>query len=89
MEVGIGNAARFGIRNMNSKVHHHTPGDEVFQQKMPCKSDVLLHGKLVLQGNIETICQLSILTTLGFFYGIPEGLSVSILLGRMIRQQDL
>ena len=56
---------------------------------MPCQSDVLLHGKLVLQGNIETVCKLSVLSALGFFYGIPEGLPVCILSGGVIRKQDL
>ena len=89
MEVRIGNSAGFGIGNMNGEVHHHAPGDEVFQQKMPCQSDVLIQREFVLQGNVETVCKLSVLTPLGFFYGVPESLSVSILPRYVIRQQDL
>ena len=88
MEVGIGNTAGFCVRNVDRKVHDHAPGDKVFQQKMPCQSDVLLGGKLVLQGNVEAVCKLRALAPLSFFYGIPESLSVGILPGRVIRQQN-
>ena len=88
MEVGIGNAAGFCIGNMNSKVHHHTPGDEVFQQKMPCQSDVLLHGKLVLQGNVKAVCKLGFLSTLHFLHGVPKGFPVCVFRGRVGGQKD-
>ena len=34
-------------------------------------SDILLHGKLVLQGNVKAVCKLRFLPTLGFLYGVP------------------
>ncbi len=46
---------------------------------MPRKVDVLLHGKLVLQGNIKAVGKLGFLATLRFFNGVPEGFPVCIL----------
>ena len=86
MKMGIENAAGFGIWNMDSEVHHHAPGDKVFQQKTPCQSDVLIQREFVLQGNVETVCKLSISATFGFFYCIPEGMTVSIFSGCVVGQ---
>ena len=64
---------------MNRKVHDHAPAHKLLQQKLPCESDVLLHGELVLQGNVKAVCKLGFLSTLHFFYGVPERFPVSVL----------
>ena len=48
----------------------------------------LLHGKLVLQGNVKAICKLGFLSALGFLHGIPERFTVCILWRRVRWQQD-
>ena len=56
--------------------------------EMPCKCDVLIHRELILQGNIKTVCELSVLTTLHFFNGVPEDFPVCVLRGSVDGQQD-
>ena len=56
--------------------------------EMPCKCDVLIHRELVLQGNIKTVCELSVLSTLHFFNGVPKGFTVCVLSGNMVRQKN-
>ena len=53
------------------EVNHHAPAHKVLQQKLPCKSDVFLKGKFILQGNVKAVCKLGVLSTLGFFHGVP------------------
>ena len=84
----IGNAAVLAVRLMHGEVYHHTPAHKIVQQKLPCQSDVLLHGKLVLQGNIKAVCELGFLSTLGFLHGVPERFSVCILRWCMGWQKD-
>ena len=88
MKVGIGNAAVLFVWRVNGEVHHHAPAHKIVQQKLPCQSDVLLHGKLVLQGNVKAVRKLRFLSTLGFFNRIPEGFTVCILRWRVGWQQD-
>ena len=88
MEVGIGNAAIFLVRRMDGIVHDHAPAHKLLQQKLPCKCDVLLHGKLVLQGNVKAICKLGFLSTLHFLHGIPKGFPVCVLRRSVSGQQD-
>ena len=56
---------------VNDKVNGHAPAHEIIQQKLPCKSDVLIQRKLVLQGNIKAVCKLGFLAALRFFHGVP------------------
>ena len=44
--------------------------------------------ELVLQGNIKTVCELGVLSTLHFFNGVPEGFTVCVLPGNMVRQKN-
>ena len=37
-------------------VNHHATAHKVLQQKLPCKSDVFLKGKFILQGNVKAVC---------------------------------
>ena len=78
MEVGIGNTAILLIGGMHSEVHDHAPAHKLLQQKLPCKRDVLLHGKLVLQGNVKAVCKLGFLSAFHFLHGVPECCSVSV-----------
>ena len=87
MKVGIGNAAVLLIWLMHGEVHYHAPAHKVLQQKLPCQSNVLLHGKLVLQGNVKTVCKLRFLAALGIFYGVPERFTVCVLWRRVGWQQ--
>ena len=88
MKVRIGNAAVLFVWRVNGKVHYHAPAHKVLQQELPCQSDVFLHGKLVLQGNVKAVRKLRFLSTLGFLDRVPEGFTVCILRWCMGRQQD-
>ena len=88
MKVRIGNAGVLFVWRVNGKVHHHAPAHKILQQKLPCQSDVLLHGKLILQGNVKAVRKLRFLSALGFLHGVPECFTVCILWRRMGRQQD-
>ncbi len=44
-------------------------------------------GKLVLQGNVKAVCKLRFLSTLGFFYGVPERFTICVFWWR-VGQQD-
>ena len=88
MKVRIGNADVLLVERMNGKVHYHTPAHKVLQQKLPCQSDVLLHGKLVLQGNVKAVRKLRFLSAFSFLHRVPEGFTVCILRWRMRWQQD-
>ena len=55
---------------------------------MPCKTDVLLHGKLVLQGNVKTVCKLGFLAPFCLFHLVPQGLPVCEGRWNVRRQQD-
>ena len=79
MKVGIGNAAVLFVWRVNGKIHHHAPIYKLLQQKLPCKIDVLLHGKLVLQGNVKAVGKLCFLSAFGFFNRIPERFAVCVL----------
>ena len=71
MKVRIGNAAVLLVGRVNGKVHHHAPAHKIVQQKLPCQSDVLLYGKLVLQGNVKAVCKLRFLSAFRFLHFIP------------------
>ena len=88
MKMRVRNAAVLFVWRVNGKVHHHAPIHKLLQQKLPCKIDVLLHGKLVLQGNVKAVGNLCFLSAFGFFNRIPERFSVCILRRRMRWQQD-
>ena len=83
MKVRVGNAAVLLVGLMHGKVCHHAPAHKIVQQKLPCKVDVLLHGKLILQGNVKAVGKLCFLPTLGFLYGVPERFAVCILRRRV------
>ena len=57
---------------MHGEVRHHAPVHKILKQKLPYKVDVLLHGKLILQGNVKTVGKLRFLSALGFLHGVPE-----------------
>ena len=84
----IGNATVILVGSVNGEVHHHAPAHKLLQQKLPCKLDVLLHGKLVLQSNVKAVCKLRFLAALGFLDRVPEGFTVCVLRWGMGRQQD-
>ena len=67
---------------------HHAPVHKVLEQKLPCKADVLLHGELVLQGNVKTVCKLGFLSALNFLHGVPECFPVRERGRGLGRQQD-
>ena len=50
--------------------------------------DVLLHGKLVLQGNVKAVCKLGFLSPLHFLHGVPKGFPVCVLRRGMGGQQN-
>ena len=78
MKVRVGNAAVLLVGLMHGKVCHHAPAHKIVQQKLPCKVDVLLHGKLILQGNVKAVGKLRFLAALGFFHGVPERFAVCV-----------
>ena len=78
MKMGIGDAAIFFVRQMNGEVADHAPADKLLRQKLPCEGDVLLQGKLVLQGDVKAICQLCLGMRFRFLYGVPERLAVCV-----------
>ena len=88
MEVRVLDAAVLSVWLMHGEIHYHAPANKVLQQKLPCKGDVFLYGKLVLQGNVKTVCKLGFLPALGLLYGVPEGFPVCIFRRDMRRQQD-
>lgn len=55
---------------------------------MPCKDDVLLHGKLVLQSNVKTVCKLGFLAPFCLFHLVPQSLPVCEGRRGVGRQQD-
>ena len=71
MKMWVENAAVLLVRLVYGEVNHHAPAHKLLQQKLPCKSDVFLKGKFILQGNVKAVCKLGVLSTLGFFHGVP------------------
>ena len=71
MEVRVGYASVLPVWLVYGEVNHHAPAHKVLQQKLPCKSDIFLKGKFILQGNVKAVCKLGVLSTLGFFHGVP------------------
>ena len=88
MKMRVLDAAVLLVRLMNGIVHHHAPAHKLLQQKLPCKLNVLLHGELVLQGNIKAVCKLGFLSALHFFNGVPKGFPVYVLWWSMGWQKD-
>ena len=52
-------------------INGHATAHKLLQQKFPCQSDVFFKGKFILQGNVKAVCKLGVLSTLGFFHGVP------------------
>ena len=88
MKMGIGNASILFVGRVNGEVHHHAPAHKLLQQKLPCKLDVLLHGKLVLQSNVKAVCKLRFLSLFRFLHLIPECFPVRERGWGIGRQQD-
>ena len=88
VKMRIGNADILLVGRMNRKIHHHPSAHKVLQQKLPCQSDVLLHGKLVLQGNIEAVGKLRFLSALSFFNRVPKRFAVCVFRRCVGRQKD-
>ena len=89
MKMWVWYAAVLPVWLVYGEVNHHAPAHKVLQQKLPCKSDVFLKGKFILQGNVKAVCKLGVLSTLGFFHGIPQGLTVCKFRGSMGRQENV
>ena len=71
MKVRIGDTAVLLVGRVNGKVHHHATAHKLIQQKLPCKFDVLLHGKLVLQSNVKAVRKLRLLSSFCFLHLVP------------------
>ena len=60
MKMRVWYAAVLPVWLVYGEVNHHATAHKVLQQKLPCKSDVFLKGKFILQGNVkEFVAQLS------------------------------
>ena len=59
------------VRHVDREVGDHAPGDELFHHKLSCKGDVLLHGKLVLQRNVEAVGELGFFRMLDGLNRVP------------------
>ena len=72
MKMRILNTTIFFVWQMDSKISSHATAEKLLRYKLPCKSDVFLQRKLVLQGNIETICKLCLFAAFSLLHGVPE-----------------
>ena len=77
MKVRIWDAAVF-VGIVDAEVRDHASAHKILQNKLPCKGDVFLHRKLVLQGNIEAICELRFGSALRFLHRVPKRFTVGI-----------
>lgn len=74
---------------MNTKIHGHPISHKIPEKKCSGNLKIFLKGQFILQGNIEGISQLCIVTTLCFFHRIPERLPICISHRSMGRQHNL
>ena len=70
MEVRILRAIALWI--MDGEVYDHPGCHEFFLQKLPCQFQVFLEAQFILQGDIEGISQLCVLSLLGFLHLVPK-----------------
>ena len=89
MKVGVRNTAVLLVRLVDGEVGNHAPAHKLLRNKLPCKSDVFLQRKFVLQGNVKAICKLGFLAALGLLHGVPEGGTVLVLGGGLGRQENV
>ncbi len=89
MKMGIGDTAVLLVRLVDGEVGNHAPAHKLLRNKLPCKSDVFLQRKFVLQGNVKAICKLGFLAALGLLHGVPEGDAVLVLGGGLGRQENI
>lgn len=89
MKMGVRNTAVLLVRLVDGKVGNHAPTHKLLRNKLPCKSDVFLQRKFVLQGNVKAICKLGFFAALGLLYGVPEGSAVLVLGGSLGRQENV
>ena len=89
MKVRVRNTAVLLVRLVDGKVGNHAPAHKLLRNKLPCKSDVFLQRKFVLQGNIKAIRKLGLLAALGLLHGVPEGGAVLVLGGGLGRQENV
>ena len=89
MKVRVRNTAVFCIRLVDGKVSNHAPAHKLLGYKLPCKSDVLIERKFVLQGNVKVIRKLCFLAALGPLHGVPEGGAVLVLSRGLGREKNL
>ena len=75
----IRNTAVLLVRLVDGEVGNHAPTYKLLGHKLPCKSDVLIKRKFVLQGNVKAVCKLGFLAALSFLHGVPEGGPVLVL----------
>ena len=73
---------------MDGKVYDHPGCHEGFLQELPRQFQVFLEAQLILQGDIEGVSQLRILSPLGLLYLVPECFPITKPLRRMGREQD-
>ena len=89
VKVGVRDAAVLLVRLVDGEVSNHAPAHKLLRYKLPCKSDIFLQRKFVLQGNVKAICKLGFLATLGLLYGVPEGSAVLVFGGGLGRQENV
>ena len=77
------------FRVMNTKIHGHPVSHKILEKKRSGNLQIFLKCQFILQGNIEGISQLCIVTALCFFHCIPERLPVCISHRSMGRQHNL
>jgi len=73
MKMWIRDTAVLLVRLVDGEVYNHTSADKLIGNELPCKSDVLVKRKFVLQGNVKAVCRLGFLAALGFLHGVPKG----------------
>ncbi len=89
MKMGIRDASVLLVRLVDGEVGNHAPAGKLIGNELPCKSDVLVKRKFVLQGNVKTVCKLGFLTTFGLLHGVPESGAVLVFGGGLWRQDNV
>ena len=87
MEMRVLNTAVF-LLCVDCQVRYHALCDKLLADKLTRQGDIFLHRQLVLQGNVEAVSKLGILSPLRFFHGVPERGPVLVLGGGVIREND-
>ena len=78
MEVGIRILTAF-VWRVYCKICDHAPADKLLGDETPCQFDVLIHGGLILECNVEAVRQLCLGVLLHLLHRIPECFPVFVL----------